>query len=636
MRFPNQRLAQLFTLLRNETLPQDELAQRLSVSTRTVRADITALNALLAQYGAQFTLNRGSGYQLKIDDRSRFQALEETAPKTQHVPRTAQERIHFLLVRFLTSAFSIKLEDLADEWFVSRATLQNDMVEVRERFQRYQLTLETRPRHGMKLFGSEVSIRACLTDLLWELTLQGGMNPLISAEALEADVPAQLEPVLQETLTRHHIRLTDVGERFICLYGAVVVRRVSEGYPLADFSAEDVAQNVRDAARDLAGELQRLAGKPFSPAEEEWLCVHIAARQVQDVDPETISADDDEALVNYILRYINSQYNYNLLDDAQLHADLLTHIKTMITRVRYQIMIPNPLLDNIKQHYPMAWDMTLAAVSSWGKYTPYTISENEIGFLVLHIGVGLERHYNIGYQRQPHVLLVCDTSNAMVRMIEAILQRKYPQLAIAATISQREYEQREAIDEDFVISTVRIGEKDKPVVTIAPFPTDYQLDQIGKLVLVDRTRPWMLNKYFDAAHFRVIDKPIDQQTLFSELCQLLQQEGFVDAEFHDSVVEREAIVSTMLGDGIALPHALGLLAKKTVVYTVIAPQGIAWGDETAHIIFLLAISKSEYEEAMAIYDIFVTFLRERAMSRLAATRSFDEFKTVAMECVSRF
>nr|VUD32809.1 BglB-family transcriptional antiterminator [Raoultella sp. NCTC 9187] len=288
-------------------------------------------------------------------------------------------------------------------------------------------------------------------------------------------------------------------------------------------------------------------------------------------------------------------------------------------------MIPNPLLDNIKQHYPMAWDMTLAAVSSWGKYTPYAISENEIGFLVLHIGVGLERHYNIGYQRQPRVLLVCDTSNAMVRMIEATLQRKYPQLEIAATLSQREYELLEAVAEDFVISTVRIGEKDKPVVTIAPFPTDYQLDQIGKLVLVDRTRPWMLDKYFDEAHFRVIDTPIDRQTLFAELCQQLQEEGFVDAGFYDSVVEREAIVSTMLGDGIALPHALGLLAKKTVVYTVIAPNGMVWGDETAHIIFLLAISKSEYEEAMAIYDIFVTFLRERAMARLAATGSFDEF-----------
>ncbi|MEB6370805.1 BglG family transcription antiterminator [Klebsiella michiganensis] len=636
MRFPHQRLAQLFTLLQNETLPQEELAQRLSVSTRTVRADITALNALLLHYGAQFILSRGSGYQLVIHDPTRYQTLEESAPKAQHIPRTAADRIHFLLVRFLTSAFSIKLEDLADTWFVSRATLQGDMVDVRERFQRYQLTLETRPRHGMKLFGSEVSIRACLTDLLWELSQQGPLNPLIGEEAFDASVPTLLAGVLQETLTRHHVRLTDAGERFICLYGAVAVRRVSEGYPLADFSAEDVAQNVRDAARELANTMQQLAGKLLAPAEEEWLCVHLAARQVQDVDPGTISADDDEALVNYILRYINQQYNYNLLDDAQLHADLLTHIKTMITRVRYQIMIPNPLLENIKQHYPMAWDMTLAAVSSWGKYTPYAISENEIGFLVLHIGVGLERHYNIGYQRQPQVLLVCDTSNAMVRMIEAILQRKYPQLEIAATLSQREYEQWEEIAEDFVISTVRISEKEKPVVTIAPFPTDYQLDQIGKLVLVDRTRPWMLNKYFDEAHFQVIDTPMDQQALFATLCQQLQQEGFVGAEFHGSVVEREAIVSTMLGDGIALPHALGLLAKKTVVYTVIAPHGIAWGDETAHIIFLLAISKSEYEEAMAIYDIFVTFLRERAMARLAATRSFAEFKTVAMECVSRF
>lgn len=636
MRFPHQRLAQLFTLLQNETLPQEELAQRLSVSTRTVRADITALNALLLHYGAQFILTRGSGYQLVIHDPTRYQTLEESAPKAQHIPRTAADRIHFLLVRFLTSAFSIKLEDLADTWFVSRATLQGDMVDVRERFQRYQLTLETRPRHGMKLFGSEVSIRACLTDLLWELSQSGPLNPLIGEEAFDASVPTLLAGVLQETLTRHHVRLTDAGERFICLYGAVAVRRVSEGYPLADFSAEDVAQNVRDAARELANTMQQLAGKLLAPAEEEWLCVHLAARQVQDVDPGTISADDDEALVNYILRYINQQYNYNLLDDAQLRADLLTHIKTMITRVRYQIMIPNPLLENIKQHYPMAWDMTLAAVSSWGKYTPYAISENEIGFLVLHIGVGLERHYNIGYQRQPQVLLVCDTSNAMVRMIEAILQRKYPQLEIAATLSQREYEQREEIAEDFVISTVRISEKEKPVVTIAPFPTDYQLDQIGKLVLVDRTRPWMLNKYFDEAHFQVIDTPMDQQALFAALCQQLQQEGFVGAEFHGSVVEREAIVSTMLGDGIALPHALGLLAKKTVVYTVIAPHGIAWGDETAHIIFLLAISKSEYEEAMAIYDIFVTFLRERAMTRLAATRSFAEFKTVAMECVSRF
>ncbi|WP_318376255.1 BglG family transcription antiterminator [Enterobacter sp.] len=636
MRFPNQRLAQLFDMLQNETLPQDELAQRLSVSTRTVRADITALNALLASHGAQFILSRGNGYQLKIDDATRFHSLQTDRPRALRIPRSGQERVHYLVVRFLTSAFSLKLEDLADEWFVSRATLQSDMAEVRDWLQRYHLTLETRPRHGMKLFGSEMAIRACLTDLLWELAQQDAHSPLLTEEALNRGVPEQLERLLHQCFTRHHIRLTDEGELFIRLYCAVAVRRISEGYPLSEFTADDGDENVHLAAREIAATLQQLAQKPLAPSEEAWLRVHIAGRQVQEIAPSAINADDDEALVNYILGFINTHYNYNLQNDAQLHADLLTHIKTMITRVRYQIMIPNPLLDNIKQHYPMAWDMTLAAVSGWGKYTPWTISENEIGFLVLHIGVGLERHYNIGYQRQPRVLLVCDAGNAMARMIEAVLQRKYPQIEVTSTVTLRDYEQRDSISEDFVIATARISEKDKPVVTIAPFPTDYQLEQIGKLVLVDRTRPWMLEKYFDASHFRIIDRSVDQQTLFAMLCSQLHEEGFVDAEFVDSVVEREAIVSTMLGDGIALPHALGLLAKKTVVYTVLAPEGIQWGDEVAHIVFLLAISKSEYEEAMAIYDIFVTFLRERALTRLCACKDFTEFKTVAMECVSRF
>ncbi|WP_072570348.1 BglG family transcription antiterminator [Enterobacter sp. SA187] len=636
MRFPNQRLAQLFDMLQNETLPQDELAQRLSVSTRTVRADITALNALLASHGAQFILSRGNGYQLKIDDATRFHSLQTDRPRALRIPRSGQERVHYLVVRFLTSAFSLKLEDLADEWFVSRATLQSDMAEVRDWLQRYHLTLETRPRHGMKLFGSEMAIRACLTDLLWELAQQDAHSPLLTEEALNRGVPEQLERLLHQCFTRHHIRLTDEGELFIRLYCAVAVRRISEGYPLPEFTADDGDENVHLAAREIAATLQQLAQKPLAPSEEAWLRVHIAGRQVQEIAPSAINADDDEALVNYILGFINTHYNYNLQNDAQLHADLLTHIKTMITRVRYQIMIPNPLLDNIKQHYPMAWDMTLAAVSGWGKYTPWTISENEIGFLVLHIGVGLERHYNIGYQRQPRVLLVCDAGNAMARMIEAVLQRKYPQIEVTSTVTLRDYEQRDSISEDFVIATARISEKDKPVVTIAPFPTDYQLEQIGKLVLVDRTRPWMLEKYFDASHFRIIDRSVDQQTLFAMLCSQLHEEGFVDGEFVDSVVEREAIVSTMLGDGIALPHALGLLAKKTVVYTVLAPEGIQWGDEVAHIVFLLAISKSEYEEAMAIYDIFVTFLRERALTRLCACKDFTEFKTVAMECVSRF
>lgn len=636
MRFPNQRLAQLFLLLQNETLPQDELARRLNVSTRTVRTDITALNALLHQSGARFVLNRGAGYQLTVDDPERYAQLCASQTPQLKVPRTGPERINYLLTRFLTSAWSLKLEDLSEEWFVSRATLQSDMAEVRERFSRYNLTIETRPRHGMKLFGSEIAIWACLTDLLWELHQGDADNSNLFSEIINTGVVERLAPHLNDSFNRHHIRISDEGAQFIVLYCAVAVRRIGDGFPLPEFRADENDESVRLVAREIAHEIAILAGKPLAGAEEQWLQAHIAARRIQEVDPSAINADDGDALVNYILRYINQHYGYDLLNDEQLHADLLTHIRTMITRVRYQIIIPNPLLDNIKQHYPMAYDMTLAAVSGWGKYTPYTISENEIGFLVLHIGVGLERHYNIGYQRNPHVLLVCDAGNSTVRMIQAMLLRKYPQLEVTRIITLRDYEQLETVDEDFVISTVRIADKDKTVVVMSPFPTDYQLDQIGKLVLVDRTRPYILNKYFDAQHFRLINQPMTQQELFTMLCDRLEQEGYVESIFLASVTEREAIVSTMFGEGVALPHALGLQAAKTVAYTVLAPGGIAWGEETAYVIFLLAISKREYEEAMAIYDLFVTFLRERAVTRLRNCTDFESFHQVAMECLTRF
>lgn len=636
MRFSNQRLALLFDALQTETLPQNELAKRLEVSTRTVRADITALNEIMEPYGACFVHNRGSGYQLKVDDAALFSTLQQPARAANPTPRSVAERVNRLLVRFLTSSFSLKLEDLADEWFVSRGTLQNDMPEVREHLARYNLNIETKPRYGMKLFGSELAIRACLTDLLFQLNNDDQISSFLKAESLEPEALQPLTDLMHQLLIPSSIQLTDEGEQYLILYCAVAVKRLAGGYPLTDFDAEEEEPAVKQISVKLAAELRRMVGKEIPAAEEAYLRVNIAVRRVQSILPTDINADDEESLVDYILSYINAHYNYDLQADKQLRSDLLTHIKAMITRVKYQINIPNPLLNNIKQHYPMAYDVTLAAVSSWGKYTPYSLSENEIGFLVLHIGVGLERHYNIGYQRHPQAMLVCDTGNSTIRMIQAQISRKFPQIVITRVISLRDYEKISHIDEDFIIANARVAERNKPVVILSPFPTEYQLEQLGKLVLVDRTRPYMLEKFFDKQHFIRLDEPMTQAQLFRKVCTQLEEEGYVDEEFHPSVVEREEIVSTMLGEGIALPHSLGLLAKKTVVITVLAPQGIKWGEgETAHVIFLLAISKADYEEAMAIYDLFVTFVRERSMSRLLSSENFDSFKAIAIDCLSR-
>ncbi|MGL5554611.1 MAG: PTS sugar transporter subunit IIA, partial [Aeromonas veronii] len=178
--------------------------------------------------------------------------------------------------------------------------------------------------------------------------------------------------------------------------------------------------------------------------------------------------------------------------------------------------------------------------------------------------------------------------------------------------------------------TVKVNEKNAPVVLVAPFPTQYQLEQLGKLVLIDRTRPYMLDKYFDADHFMVVKEPLTQAELFARICDQLEAEDLVESGFRASLQERERIVSTMLGEGIALPHSLGLLARRTLVYTVLAPQGIDWGNgEIATLIFVLAISKADYEEAMGLYDLFLALMNEKASRNLLACRDFASFKALA-------
>lgn len=434
---------------------------------------------------------------------------------------------------------------------------------------------------------------------------------------------------IHEQLGRHQLRLADESLQQLAIYCAVALLRQAAGHELRQFTGEDLTAPLLAVAHDIYGELPTLT----PPGEEEIACLAIQIQARLTADSPQLSpamAAESEQLVEHLLGYIHQHYPYDLRGDLQLRADLQTHISAMLLRVKYQIGSHNPLADHIKQYYPLAYDITLAAISEWIKQTPYRLTHHEIGYLVIHIGVGLERHYDIGYTRRPQALLLCDAGNATFRVLEARIKREYPQLQLTTLESVRDYEGLVRVEQDFVISTVKVSDKNVPVVQVAPFPTQYQLEQLGKLVLIDRTRPYLLDKYFDADHFMVVSEPLSQGALFDRICSQLEAEDLVESGFRGSLQERERIVSTLLGDGIALPHSLGLLARRTLVYTVLAPQGIDWGNgESATLIFVLAIAKADYEEAMGLYDLFLALMNEKASRNLLACRDFSAFKALA-------
>ena len=78
---------------------------------------------------------------------------------------------------------------------------------------------------------------------------------------------------------------------------------------------------------------------------------------------------------------------------------------------------------------------------------------------------------------------------------------------------------------------------------------------------------------------------------------LLVAEGLVTDEYVRAMHEREANISTYLGNGIALPHGTGE-NQESILQTGLAvaqfPAGVPWGDEPARLVIGLAAKSEEH------------------------------------------
>lgn len=221
--FPYQRLAYLYDAIKNETLPQQELANRFDVSARTIRTDVITLNDILSLYGAHIDYKKNVGYQLVIFDSQRYETLPLEENQLKPLPRSSRERVLDLLIRFLTQVKAVKLDDIADSWFISRSTIQSDIAEVKDYLDKYGLLLEKKPYQGMRLLGEEPAIRTCLTDILWQIyTAEDHRTMARLQQTVLHDIDLHyLEKILQNQFERFDLKLTAEGQGYL-LYSCAV------------------------------------------------------------------------------------------------------------------------------------------------------------------------------------------------------------------------------------------------------------------------------------------------------------------------------------------------------------------------------------------------------------------------------
>ncbi|MDD2591890.1 MAG: PRD domain-containing protein [Erysipelotrichaceae bacterium] len=101
-----------------------------------------------------------------------------------------------------------------------------------------------------------------------------------------------------------------------------------------------------------------------------------------------------EKIVNLIQRKVYDNYFFSL-DKYEFRVRLLLHLNNMFIRINNSINIRNPQLDKIKNDYPFIYDISIFIADLILKETQIQLSEDEIAYIAMHIGVEIEEQKSL-------------------------------------------------------------------------------------------------------------------------------------------------------------------------------------------------------------------------------------------------
>lgn len=119
-------------------------------------------------------------------------------------------------------------------------------------------------------------------------------------------------------------------------------------------------------------------------------------------------------------------------------------------------------------------------------------------------------------------------------------------------------------------------------------------------------------------------KSVTKEEAIQAAGELLAKLGYVDASYADAMQEREKLVTTYMGMGVAIPHgttqAKGTV-KKTGIVLLQYPDGVQFGDEKAQLVFGIAGIGDEHLDLLG--KICETLEDENVLDVMKTTNDAD-------------
>lgn len=657
-----QSLRLVRTVLGEKGARPADLAAAFGVSERSVRTYVRQANEELAGI-ASVEKRRGGAYEVEVEDAAGLDAwlAVETRRLADGVPATPAARVSYLICDLLNRCGWVTLDDLAAMLFVSRNAITADLRQVEERLSRFGLALERRPRYGIRVCGSEMDRRLALADAV----LHGagssdeGLPPLDEVAACVDAAAGQAG-----------IEINPAAYHNLLVHLSIAVKRIREGaYIPAEAMDAGPLRGGREhkAAQALAEAIQRRFDVEFPDSEVCYIALHLAGKQslygvveypaagcagaetgaesgagaeknavvatpasplvgpaAGDGAAAPVISDEVWGVVARMIDVVWRAYRFDFRQDLELRMNLARHVVPLSVRLKYRMLIENPLLTDTKARFPLAFSMAQDACCVLADHYGAEPSDDEVGFIALSFALAMERQ-KTGLPKK-RILVVCASGQGSARLLEWKYRQEFgAYIEDVATCDAAHVATRDLAGIDYVFTTVPLGvDLPVPVREVKFFLDDADVRDLRELLSAQAPGA-SLSAYFGRDLFVGELDASSKEEALDALCGLVEKHCPVDPSFRDLVLRREAAAPTSFGNNVAMPHPLEPVSETTFVAVGLLRRPIRWNEwADAQAVFLVCVSREWDDGLRDFYEAVTRVLTDKdKIAELLERRSYE-------------
>lgn len=621
--YEENRIGQILRYLEvRKSASTQKLADKLNVTTRTIRNDIKELNQMLQ--GSAMIEGVVNKYRLFILNQDAFDVIKKGIYDQNDYMNSPMTRCGYVLKRLMEEDEPILIDDLAFEMNIGRTTLTGDLKRLRGYLDAYGISIIGKTNNGISLQGDEMHLRFFILENMFDI-IYGGYP-----------IDDELHEMVKDTCHSYHLdRMTT--EYFYKSFVVMVDRTLNEHelVLLSDKYLELKETKAYEFACKVVGKVENYLMVELPEEERIFLSLPIAGMRTpmnkENKDFFEISEEVGELVVK-ILNRISFDMSFNI-SPTDLLDDFVYHINFMLRRLKYEIRLKNTSLSEVQDKYPLAYKMAEVAKEVISEETDLEVSDDELGFLASYFGIFLEEQSTVTpevYQ----VGIICGSNRITGKLVEIQLKRIMPVSVNYQLIDDQGLTEAKLNRFDLIVSTVSETFKtDKPIIYLSEIFDEIEvLRKIGELKFskcldfpVKTGLDSLLATCLDPQNFYILDdnKSMEENTL--DLVDILIDEELLSDSFKEKLIQRQKKSSMVFGKQVAFPHLMDDVEK------MILAIGVCKGnkDNLGQIIILLCLPQNETvcdDILMGMYnDVLTISGDEKMVNEITKIESSDEF-----------